>query len=194
MERRIVPVLLLLMLSGSIGLVAEEPQRAAAAASPDAAALQLAAMKKLEGWAGKWAGSGWVLTFPARTRQAFTITETVQSKLGGRVLLVEGNGKERDPETGVEVDSHNTVGVFSFDEKAQTYRFRTHEAAGRAVDGTAVLTDNGLEWGFQDEASGATIRFTIRLEGNRWHEVGEASRDGQTWHKFLEMTLERQAS
>jgi hypothetical protein len=186
-DRRIFPVLLLLLAAGAVeAQPAAEPKQEPA--------VQREAMKRLDNWAGNWRGSGWILTGPSRTRQEFTITETVQSKLGGRVLLVEGLGRGKDPASGAEVDVHVTLAVLSYDEKAQVYRFRTHEAAGRALDAQAQPTDSGLEWGFRDEATGATIRFTIRLDGNRWHEVGEATRDGKTWHKFLEMTLERQAS
>jgi hypothetical protein len=185
-RRRIVPVflLLLLMMAGVEPLLAAEAQ--------DAAAAQREAMKRLDAWVGQWQGSGWVLEGPSRNRQEFTITETVQSKLGGRTLLVEGVGRGKDPKTGAEVDTHNTLAVLSYDEKAQTYRFRTHEARGRALDAEAKPIEGGLEWGFRDETTGATIRFTIHLDGNRWHEVGEATRDGKTWHKFLEMTLQRQ--
>ena len=193
-RRAVVPALLLLTMWGAGRLLAAEAQQPAAERPQDPAAVQLEAMKKLTPWVGQWRGSGWILTWPSRTRQEFTITETVQSKLGGRVLLVEGLGRGKDPASGAEVDTHVTLAVLSYDEKSQTYRFRTHEASGRALDAEAKPTDGGLEWGFRDEASGATIRFTIRLDGNRWHEVGEASRDGKTWHKFLEMTLERQPS
>lgn len=193
-KRRVVPVLLLLAMWGAGCLLAGEAQESAPARPQDPAAVQLEAMKKLAPWAGQWRGSGWILTWPSRTRQEFTITETVQSKLGGKVLLVEGLGRGKDPASGAEVDTHVTLAVLSYDEKSQTYRFRTHEASGRALDAEAKTIDGGLEWGFRDDASGSTIRFTIHLDGNRWHEVGEASRDGKTWHKFLEMTLERQPS
>ena len=52
--------------------------------------------------------------------------------------------------------------------------------------------DGGFEWGFRLEERGVTIRFTIRFDEKRWHEVGETSVDGRTWNKFLEMTLESQ--
>lgn len=189
-KQRVVLALLLALW----GTLASEAQETAAPSPQEPAAVQREAMKRLQSWAGQWRGSGWILTWPSRTRQEFTITETVQSKLGGTVLLVEGLGRGKDPQSGAEVDTHVTLAVLSYDEKAQTYRFRTHEATGRALDAVAKPIDGGLEWGFRDETSGSTIRFTIHLDGNRWHEVGEASRDGKTWHKFLEMTLERQPS
>lgn len=194
LRRRIVPVFLLLMMAGVQCLPAGEAQGAAAEPAQDAAAVQREAMKKLEAWVGQWQGSGWIVDGPSRNRHEFTITETIQSKLGGRVLLVEGLGKGKDPKTGAEIDTHNTLAVLSYDEKVQIYRFRTHEANGRTLDVEAKPIDGGLEWGFRDETRGATIRFTVHLDGNRWHEVGEATRDGKTWHKFLEMTLQRQSS
>lgn len=191
-RKRVAPVLLLLTIWGAQRLWAGEVQETAAGQSQDAAAVQLEAMRKMDAWVGQWQGSGWVLDGPSRNRQEFTIKETVQSKLGGRALLVEGLGRGKDPKTGAEVDTHNTLAVLSYDEKAQVYRFRTHEARGRALDAEARPLDGGLEWGFRDEGTAATIRFTIHLDGNRWHEIGEATRDGKTWYKFMEMTLQRQ--
>ncbi len=31
----------------------------------------------------------------------------------------------------------------------------------------------------------------IRIEGDRWEEVGKYSPDGETWHEFFGMTLRR---
>jgi hypothetical protein len=37
------------------------------------------------------------------------------------------------------------------------------------------------------------MRYTIKHnEKGEWFEVGEMTQDRQTWHKFFEMTLERQ--
>ncbi len=190
-------ILAVLLLLGVSTLQATQPPaggEAAAAQPQDAATAQREAMKRLDPWVGQWQGSGWVMDGPSRIRQEFTITETVQSKLGGRALLVEGAGKGKDPKSGAEIDTHNTLAILSYDEKAKIYRFRTHEAKGRALDAEARPIEGGLEWEFRDEATGATIRFTIHLDGSRWHEVGEATRDGKTWYKFLEMTLQRGSS
>jgi hypothetical protein len=192
--KRAVPVFLLLWMSVLGQSAVAEERKAEASPAQDAAAVQREAMKRLDPWVGVWKGSGWILTGRDQPRQEFTITETVQSKLGGRALLVEGLGRGKDPKTGVEADMHHTLAVLSYDEIAKIYRFRTHEAMGRALDVEAKPMDGGLEWGFRDETRGATIRFTIRLDGNRWHEVGEASMDGKTWHKFMDMTLERQGT
>ena len=65
-------------------------------------------------------------------------------------------------------------------------------SAGGAIGVEPKLVDGGFEWGFRAEERGVTVRFTIRFDEKRWHEVGEMSADGKTWNKFLEMTLERQ--
>ncbi len=194
LKQKAVPVFLLLWISVVGQPAVAEEQKADASPVQDAATVQREAMKKLDPLVGVWKGSGWILMGRNEPRQDFTIAETVQSKLGGRVLLVEGAGRGKDAKTGAEVDIHNTLAVFSYDETAKVYRFRTHEAMGRALDVLAKPIDGGLEWGFRDETRGATIRFTIRLDGNRWHEVGEATIDGKTWHKFMDMTLERQGA
>jgi hypothetical protein len=35
------------------------------------------------------------------------------------------------------------------------------------------------------------VRFRIQFDEKRWHEVGEASVDGTTWTRFMEMNLLR---
>ena len=74
------------------------------------------------------------------------------------------------------------------------YRFRTYDLRGGVIDTELRLVDGGMEWGLRNEERKADLRFTIRLDGDRWHEVGEVSVDGgETWYQMLEMTLERQA-
>ena len=147
-------------------------------------------MKKVSFLVGQWKGEGWIELGQGQRR--FTETESVQSKLGGEVLLIEGLGKTNvdGKETGTTV--HNAIALLSYDEKSKTFRFQAHQAGGRSVDSEARVTDGTLEWGFVDEARAGTIRFTIKLtDSGKWFEIGEGSRDGKTWHKFFEMTLQR---
>ena len=157
------------------------------AQAPNAA--QMDQMKKVSFLVGQWKGEGWIDFGQGQRR--FTETESVQSKLGGQVLLIEGLGKTNvdGKETGITV--HNAIALVSYDEKTKTFRFQAHQAAGRSVDTEARVTDGTLEWGFVDDRAG-TIRFTIKLtDSGKWFEIGEGSRDGKTWHKFFEMTLQR---
>ncbi len=105
---------------------------------------------------------------------------------------MEGVGKAKDAAPGESAIAHNALAVVSYDPKAMTYRIKHYTLDGRSGESEVKLIEGGLEWGFKDEARGSTIRFTAKIDGQKWHEVGEASPDGQKWFKFMEMTLERQ--
>jgi hypothetical protein len=180
------PVIVLLLLS-VLALQAGSPSSGQTRVPP---AAQVKAVKKLDLWVGEWKGTGWAST-GRDERHNFTIVEKVQRKVGGSVLLIEGRGtKKADKREAVVV--HEALAVISYDEKAKRYRWRAHDLRGQAIDVEPKVVDGGIEWGFKSGDRGVSVRFTIKFDEKRWHEVGEASTDGKTWHKFLEMTLERQ--
>ena len=158
--------------------------------APTPPAARLEAMKKLDLWVGEWKGSGW-LSRGGDGRQEFRIDEKVQRKLGGTVLLVEGRSTSRTDQ-GQEVVTHEALALLYYDDKAGRYHWNSHDIGGGAINAEPTLVDGGLDWGFRVEERGVTVRFTIRFDEKRWHEVGETTLDGKTWNKFLEMTLERQ--
>jgi hypothetical protein len=147
-------------------------------------AARKAEMAKVANWAGEWKGSGWIQKGPAR--ETFEGTEIIQSKLDGLALLVEG--KFLDPK-GVPV--HQTLAVLSTNEANNGYDFATYLANGMSgVQKFAVVGDH-FEWGFDIPKLGS-IRYTIAIDGNKWHEVGEFKRLGTSdWIKNFEMTLTR---
>ena len=146
-------------------------------------------MKKLDFLVGQWQGEGWIMLGPGQ-RHAFRQTEDVQRKVGGTVLLIEGLGKSMDSSNAGAV-VHNAFAVVSYDKEAKVFRWRAFRADGSSVDTEAKVSGNMLIWGFRDPRGG-NVRFTIKLnEKGQWFEVGEMSRDGQTWLKFFEMTLNR---
>jgi hypothetical protein len=147
-------------------------------------------MKKLDLWVGEWKGTGWA-TIGRDERHEFTIVEKVQRKVGGRVLLVEGRGTKK-AENGEDVVVHEALAVVSYDDKAQRYRWQAHDLRGQAIDVEPKVVEGGIEWGLKSEDRGVSVLFTIKFDEQRWHEIGETSTDGKTWHKFLEMTLQRQ--
>jgi len=148
------------------------------------------AMKKLNFLVGRWKGEGWVQFGPGQ-RQMVNAIESVQPRLGGEVLLIEGLGKTKTEGNQPEVTGHDAIAFLYYDAKAKIFKFQAHRAGGLAVDCEAKVTDRSFEWGFQDEHAG-TLRFTMKLtDKGEWFEVGEMSRDGKTWHKFFEMTLQR---
>lgn len=147
---------------------------------------QIEEMKRLNFLIGEWRGEGWAMV-GQNNREAARQTETVQSKLNGLALLVEGLGKSTD---GKERIVHHAMAVISYDMQKKVHRVSTYQANGQAIEAEAKVGNNTLEWGFKRE--GGTIRFTIKLtEKGEWHEVGDFSPDGKNWFKFMEMTLAR---
>jgi hypothetical protein len=158
---------------------------------PKPPADQVEAMKKLQAWVGHWKGTGWAMMGPGQ-RSEFRINETIQSKVSGSVLLVEGLGKSKGPD-GAEAIAHEALGVVSYDGKTKRYRMRTHDLRGQAVDTELKLIEGSAEWGFKVEDRPVSVRFTIKFDDKKWNEVGEVTLDeGKTWMKFMEMTLAKQ--
>jgi len=155
-----------------------------AQATPHADA-QRAEMKKLDGLAGQWKGSGWIQQ-PDGKRETFTGTETVQRKIDGLALLVEGKFSNAEGKV-----IHETLAVLAFDPRAKGYRFRTYLASGMSGehDFKLLADGGGYEWGFQFPAG--SVRYIIKTTNDVWLETGEFSRDGKTWMKIFEMKLEK---
>ena len=145
--------------------------------------LKRAEMKKLDKMVGQWKGSGWIQQGP--TRETFTGAETVQSKLNGLAVLVEG--KFANPEGKV---IHQTLAVLSYDEAQKNYRFATYLANGNGGVQEFKIVGDHYEWGFQIPNFG-TVRYTITTDDKTWFEIGEFSRDGKTWTKNFEMKLDK---
>lgn len=152
-------------------------------AQGNTADLQRAEVKKLESMIGQWKGSGWILQ--GEKRETFTGTETVQRKIDGLALLVEG--KFSTPQGKI---IHETLAILSYNAKNSKYVFRTYLASGMSGEHDFRIVSDGFEWGFQSPAAG-TIRYTIKTANDVWFEVGEYSKDGKTWVKFFEMTLQK---
>jgi hypothetical protein len=144
-------------------------------------------MKRLEFMVGRWEGSGWVLS-PDGTRQEFKGVETVQRKLQGRALLVEGRF-EHDG-----VVSHETLGVLTFNEPADGYRLRVYLFNGPHGEHRFEALEEGPGFRWFLEFGEMRMRYTTRItpEGE-WHEVGEVLREGETPLQFFEMRLKRAA-
>lgn len=178
--------LLLLLLMLPVALHAQtQTQTPAVATTP-----QSSEMKKLDFLVGQWKGTGYIEFGPGQ-RRTFTETENVQSKLDGVVLLIEGLGKGKTAASQEEVTIHNAFAFASYDRDAKVFRWRAFRADGSSMDTNATVSENALVWGFHDPRAGE-MRFTIKLNDKKqWFEVGEFSRDGNTWQKFFEMTLDR---
>jgi len=142
-----------------------------------------AEMKKLDALVGQWSGSGWIMH--EKGKEIFNGTETVQRKLEGLTLLVEGNFKNKE---GVIV--HETLAILSPNANTKNYDFRTYLANGMNGEQELKAVGGSWQWGFQ--IPNGMIRYDIKIENDVWMETGEISRDnGKTWIKFFEMNLKR---
>jgi hypothetical protein len=148
---------------------------------------QLAEMKKLDFLLGEWRGGGWIQMGPEK--HEFEGRETVESKLGGVLLLIEGRHYAKGDASRM---MHNAFAAVSWNPRTKEYEFRAYTANGQALTVPARWRDGGLEWGFEPPGSGMKIRYFIRLdEKGQWVETGEMSRDGSQPRQFFEMRLTR---
>lgn len=161
----------------------------AAAQTPDFAAdRQRTEMKKFEKMAGVWEGDGWIQMGPKK--EQFRGTETVQWKIDGLALLVEGKFKAKVDDKVLDKVIHETLAVISYNTKTSIFDFKTFLASGS--QGAHEIKSTGetvFVWGFT--SPNGNIRYTITTANDVWNEIGEMSRDGKTWMKFFEMKLQK---
>jgi len=154
----------------------------ASAQNEPSTGLLRAEMSKLDKMVGQWKGSGWIQQ--GAKRETFSGTETVQRKIDGLALLVEGKFSDAKGKV-----IHETLAVLSFNAKAKNYDFRTYLANGMSGEHEFKLLPDGYEWGFQLPMG--NIRYLIKTNSDVWFETGEFSKDGKTWIKFFEMKLDK---
>ena len=157
-----------------------------AADQPKSKDVQRREMAKLDWIVGRWKGSGWIQMGP-QGRREFTQTETIESKLDGLVLVIEGLGKAKENGSTV----HTALAFASYDPRANKFRWHAFTPEGQ-IETEAKVGANTLEWGFEIPQRGR-MRYTItKNEKGEWFEIGEMSQDNQTWRKFFEMTLRKE--
>ncbi|HEX2254970.1 MAG TPA: hypothetical protein VHQ65_17020 [Thermoanaerobaculia bacterium] len=187
MRRPIPWTLALLIVLAAPAFAAQQPRPAAPAPAPAPApaeppAVRLA-MDEVGQLAGTWEGEGWI-RMGAGEPVRFRGKETVEPRLGGRVLVIEG--VHHGAESG-EL-AHHALAVLAPAEEGDGYRFHTWLANGRGGEYPAYRDGDDLVW--EMESPRGPIRYTIAIDDFRWHEVGEIQIDG-TWQRFFEMTLKR---
>src|SRR5947209_8725130 len=156
---------------------------------PQAADAQREAMKKLGFLVGQWKGESWTEPVPGRRFAAVGI-ETVDSKLGGLVLVIEGIHRRKAADGSAGPVVHNALAVISYDDAAKKYRFHGYTDRGNYADADVTVGDGRLTWAIRAPQAGE-IRYTITLAPNGgWSEIGEMSADGKQWRKFFEMNLQ----
>jgi hypothetical protein len=153
---------------------------------PDGSANR-AAMQRLSGLIGRWTGEAWMMV--GQQRENTTMTETVEAKLEGTVLLIEGLGVA--PVAGGQTRIvHHALAILSFDPRTRTYSMRSHVGSGYSGDFAVEVTDSALVW--TREVPQGRIRNTARIGNGVWHEIGEFSRDGTSWMQIMEIRLRKE--
>ena len=140
---------------------------------------------------GEWVGEGWIQI--GRERKTFTARESLERKLDGSLLVVDGLGRSVDEKTGVEKVVHQAYGIFYYDYDSRKVLFRFFKADGPAGLSEPVFSKNKVVWGFVAEPTKSEVRFTELLdeEGN-WVEKGEVMLKGRNeWIQFFFMKLKR---
>src|SRR6185436_7651727 len=103
---------------------------------PTAKEIQRREMKKLEWLVGHWKGTGWMERGP-QGRREFTQTETIEAKLDGLVLVIEGLGKAKEDGSTV----HTALAFVSYDARAKTFRWHAFTPEGQIDTEAKVGTD-----------------------------------------------------
>ena len=172
------------VLACALVLMTSEPTHAQQSLS----ARHLAEMKKLEMMVGNWKGEGWAIAGSGRAE--FISNESVEPQLDGLLLVIKGL-HYRKLEGGKQGEVvHHAYAIISCDLDGLGYLFDAYQLDGRHVDAKAKLVSQGsFEWGFNTPQG--TVRYTIRIDSDRWNEVGEFSQDGKAWRKIFEMNLQR---
>ena len=135
---------------------------------------------------GEWAGEGWIQMGP-NGREEFTQTEKVEAKLDGAAILIEGIGhsKEATPQK-----VHHALAVVSYDPVKKKPVFSSFVAGRPPLVADVEAAPGRFVWSFSPP-NGGHVRYTITVDGAKWREIGEHSRDGQQWSQFFEMSLDR---
>ncbi len=171
-------VVALLILGGS------SVQAGEADITPEAAKVE--AMQKVSFLSGEWAGEGWFAMGPGE-RHHFRGREKVEMRLGGTVMVIEGQhwSRTHDGELGPLV--HHAMAVVS---PAQDggYDFRSWLLNRDGGAHSAHVEEGAFVWSMQTPRG--EMRYTIRLDDEgRWHEIGEMAGKDAQWHQFFEMLL-----
>lgn len=132
--------------------------------------------------AGRWVGQG--QAHEAGQARDFAQTETVSAHLDGELLTVEGIGHDlHDPGR----RTHLAFAVLGYDIDRRQYRWHAY-SAGQWTDTEFRLTPDGFTWSL-DANPQTIIRYTARVEGDQWHEIGEISTLGADWSTIMTMTM-----
>ena len=160
----------------------------AQAQPPSPAPAVKAAMQKVAWLIGEWEGDGWRVTQSGAV-ETFTVSEVVEAKLDGQVLVIEGRGWSHTQD-GVRVDGHHAIGVFSYSAHEERYHFDAFVSEGYQTRATPEIGENTYSWS-HSVGPNAEMQYTAQLTSDgAWFEIGSYCR-ADDCQKTFEMRLTR---
>jgi hypothetical protein len=142
-------------------------------------------MQKLSFLVGHWKGEARMLRGPAGMAELVQ-AETVEYRLHGLVLIIEGVGQLQDGSAALQA-----LGVVSFDDSSGAYSMRAFND-GRFLETEVKLLESGkgMTWGFQlgDFKTQSILRIDER---GAWTELTELTIGEQPPRKLLELAVRK---
>ncbi len=145
---------------------------------------QREAMRKLAFLAGHWSGPVTILRGPGEPLH-LKQTETVEYKLDGLVLLIEGQSTSTDGKV-----LFSALATIAYDDSSHTYRFRAYND-GHYIDAELSVLDQGFSWSMHPGPAHVvnTMRLTPKGE---WAETTDITVGSNPPHRAVDMLLQRQ--
>ena len=143
-------------------------------------------MKKLEFLVGEWSGEASSLRAAGQFVDLVQ-TESVQFKLDGLLLVIEGVGRAKADGR----PSLQALGLISFDDDTGTYRMRAFND-GRWLETEVKLADGekSISWGFALGEFKTKTVLRINDKGE-WTELGQLTIGDRPPQKMMELRVRR---
>lgn len=136
---------------------------------------------------GIWKGKGWALN--GNTKEYFNETETIHIKLSGAAIQMEAYGVAVADSAKIINDA---LGILKYNTAKKQYELNIYQSDGSfAVADVKLLKPDELEWKLVISSS-LTIKYIIKVTGNKWYEAGYRSTNGIDWKQTFEMELVKQ--
>jgi hypothetical protein len=173
-----------LCVCSAVGLLLLTSETLVAQQAQPTTEVQRQAMQKLGFLAGRWSGPVTIIRGPGDPLR-LTQTENVQFKLGGVVLLIEGQSTGTDGKA-----QFQALATVSYDEASHTYRIRAYND-GHYLDTELMALPDGFAWGFDSGPAHIQNAMHLTAQGE-WQEATEVVLGSNPPRHSVEMLLQRQ--
>jgi hypothetical protein len=148
-------------------------------------------MKSFSWMEGQWKGEAWYIGAD-RTKTYLIQEETVEARLDGSILTLEGRGSQKNKESQEMKTVFEAFGILTWDTNEAKYVLRAYRG-GNFIDSEVLANGDGSYSWFIDLPYGKT-RYTLsHSDDGVWNEKGEFSLDGgETWMQTFEMNLTKE--